>query len=187
MNPINSPGDLAANLTLLGDQYFFLNSPDVHIGDILGFEGAPSVLNNNIIGPPAVPYVLYGLNGGHTIHLTERVNSLHIQLTNLAIQSQNGVRSTQNKTIAVVATQDAYIQNDPLNSNNIYNDTAPVINWIDLNNFNEIELNKIDVLITYDDNTEATSLENRSDITIMFRQKPNEPNPQYVPNTIQNL
>lgn len=187
MNPVSSVGDLQLNQTLLGDEYFFLNSPDVHIGDVLGFEGAPTQLNNNIIGPPAVPYVLYGVNGGHTIHLTERVNSLHIQLTNIAIQSQNGVRSTQNKTIAVVATQDAYIQNDPLNSNNIYNDTAPVINWIDLNNYNEIELNKIDVLITYDDNTEATSLENRSDVTIMFRQKPAAPNPSYVPNTIQNF
>lgn len=187
MNPINSIGDLDKNQTLGGDEYFFLNAPDVHIGDVLGFEGAPTQLNNNIIGPPAVPYVLYGADGGHTIHLSERVNSLHIQLTNIAIQSQNGVRSTQNKTIAVVATQDAYIQNDPLNSNNIYNDTAPVINWIDLNNFNEIELNKIDVLITYDDNTEAKSLENRSDVTIMFRQKPNPPNPSYVPNTIKNL
>ena len=187
MNPVTSIGDLTLNQTLLGDEYFFLNSPDVHIGDVLGFEGAPTQLNNNIIGPPAVPYVLYGVDGGHTIHLSERVNSLHIQLTNIAIQSQNGVRSTQNKTIAVVATQDAYIQNDPLNSNNIYNDTAPVINWIDLNNFNEIELNKIDVLITYDDNTEAKSLENRSDVTIMFRQKPNPPNPAYVPNTIRNL
>lgn len=187
MNPVTAIGDLDKNQTLLGDQYFFLNSPDVHLGDLLGFAGAPSLLNNNIIGPPAVPYVLYGLDGSHTIHLSERVNSLHIQLTNLAIQSQNGVRSTQNKTIAVVATQDAYINEDPLNSNNIYNDTAPVINWIDLNNFDEINLAKIDIHITYDDNTSAISLENRSDVTIMFRQKPNPPNPAYVPNTIRNL
>jgi len=188
MNPVKTTAGLSENRTIFGDEYFFINSPDTIIGDILGYETAPTLLNNNIVGPPAVPYVLYGLNGGHSIHLSERVNSLHIQLTNLDIQSQNGVRSTQNKTIAVVATQDAYIQNDPINSNNIYNDTAPVINWIDLNNFNEVELNKIDVMITYDDNTEATSLENRSDVTIMFRQKPNTTgNANYVPNNIQNL
>ena len=74
---------------------------------------------------------------------------------------------------------------DPLNSNNIYNDTAPVVNWIDLNNYNEMMLQQLQVKITYDDNTEAVSLINRSDVTIMFRQKPNTSS--VLPDNIQNL
>lgn len=183
-NPITNVGDLGEVQTAGGDNYFLANNPDTHIGDVMGLEGAPIVLNNDIL-TLGTPYVAYGLNGAHSLHLSERVNSLHIQIENLAIQSQNGVKSTQNKTIAVVSTQDAFMNLDPLNSNNIYNDTAPVVNWIDLNNYNEMMLQQLQVKITYDDNTEAVSLINRSDVTIMFRQKPNTSS--VLPDNIQNL
>ena len=188
LNPITNPGKLGEVLNLLGDEYFYFNNPDTHIGDQIGIEGAPNPLNTNILGG-AEDYEVYGLDGGHSIHLSERVNSLHIQLENLPIQSQNGVKSTQNKTIAVVATQDALTTNDPLNSNNIYNDEAHNHNWIDLNNYSELNLSQISVKITYDDNTEAKSLVNRSDVTIMFRQKPSNPNPDAtaLPDNITNL
>ena len=188
LNTITNVGRLGEVLNILGDEYFYRNNPDTHIGDQIGIEDAPSQLNPNILGG-AEEYEVYGLDGGHSIHLSERVNSLHIQLENLPIQSQNGVKSTQNKTIAVVATQDALTTSDPLNSNNIYNDEAHNHNWIDLNNYNEMMLQQIQVKITYDDNTEATSLVNRSDVTIMFRQKPSNPNPDAssLPDNITNL
>lgn len=188
LNPITNVGKLGEVLNLLGDQYFYLNNPDTHIGDQIGIEDSPNPLNTNILGG-AEDFEVYGLDGGHSIHLSERVNSLHIQLENLPIQSQNGVKSTQNKTIAVVATQDALTTSDPLNSNNIYNDEAHNHNWIDLNNYSEMELQQISVKITYDDNTEAKSLVNRSDVTIMFRQKPSNPNPDAtaLPDNITNL
>jgi len=184
VNPITNDGDLGEVQTAGGDNYFLILNPDTHIGDVMGLEGAPITLNNDILGVGA-PYGVYGLDGVHSLHLSERVNSLHIQIENLAIQSQNGVRSTQNKTIAVVSTQDAFMNLDPLNSNNIYNDTAPVVNWIDLNNYDEMMLQQLQVKITYDDNTEAKSLINRSDVTIMFRQKPNTS--VALPDNIQNF
>ena len=53
MNPIKSAAGLLENLTLNGDEYFFLNNPDTFLGDILGYDTSPTDLNNNIIGPPA--------------------------------------------------------------------------------------------------------------------------------------
>lgn len=188
LNPIKDIGRLDDNLSVTNVPYFYLNSPDTHIGDQIGLEGAPSDLNNDILGT-GNEFIAYGLNGNHTPALNERVASLHIQLMNLPIQSQNGVKSTQNKTIAVVNTFDAYVDNDPINSNNVFNDNAHTINWIDLNNYTEQNLQQIQVLITYDDNTEANSLVNRSDLTIMFRQKPSNPNPDAtaLPDNITNL
>ena len=116
---------------------------------------------------------MQGLDGTKSLQLNEQVNSLHIQLSNLPIQSQNGVASSQNKTIAVVGIANA-TTGDPITGNHIYHHYANEILWIDLNNYGQIDFNKIDVQITYDDNTPATSLEHRSDVVVMFRKKPKE-------------
>jgi len=109
---------------------------------------------------------------GPYINNTE-IFSNHIQITNLPIQSANGVRSTQNKTIYNIPVfQDDQNQNvvDGLITNS-YAFTPPNLIWVDLNNYQEIDLNKIDILITDDNNEEQESLSGKTDLTLIFRQK----------------
>jgi len=155
-------------LNIRGDNYFYDGEPDSSFGSIIGFKQDILALNPNAT---ATKYLNYDISGAGPIVLNERINSLHIQLTNLPIQSQNGVVSSQNATIAVVGTQNATSYDDPINGNHIYHHYANEIQWIDLNNIGPLNFNKIDVRITYDDNTSASSLENRSDVVVMFRQK----------------
>jgi len=151
-----------------GETFFYDGEPDSSFGSIIGFKQDILALNPDAT---ATKYLNYDISGAGPIVLNERINSLHIQLTNLPIQSQNGVVSSQNTTIAVVGTQNATSYDDPINGNHIYHHYANEIQWIDLNNIGPLNFNKIDVRITYDDNTSASSLENRSDVVVMFRQK----------------
>ncbi len=135
--------------------------------------GVESTIAFNIDGDPANDYKLLTYDGiGPYINNVE-VFSNHIQILNLPIQSANGVRSTQNKTIYIVPVfQDG--QNQGVVDGNVTNSFAfspPNLIWVDLNNYQEIDLNKIDILITDDNNEEQKSLSNKTDVTLIFRQK----------------
>ena len=120
--------------------------------------------------------------GINTIQLSDSAFSNHIQITNLPIQSQNGVVSSQNKLIYVVNSLGVNsVQTDT--SYRIYNDTAPVLLWVDLNNFQELNLNRLDILITDDANRPQKLLVGTTDVVLMFRQKP-ETAAGYLPNNI---
>ena len=117
-----------------------------------------------------------------TIQLSDSAFSNHVQITNLPIQSQNGVVSSQNKLIYVVNSLGANsVQTD--NTYRIYNDTAPVLLWVDLNNFQELNINKLDMLITDDSNRPQKLLVGTTDVVLMFRQK-TEAAAGYLPNNI---
>lgn len=136
-------------------------------------SGVESTLSFNIDGDPAEEYKIQTLDGiGRYINNVE-VFSNHIQILNLPIQSANGVRSTQNKTVYIVPVfQDG--QNQGVVDGNVTNSFAfspPNLIWVDLNNYQEIDLNKIDILITDDNNEEQRSLSNKTDVTLIFRQK----------------
>ena len=124
-------------------------------------------------GNPGTPYEIQFYDGINPFINGDGIYSNHIQLINLPIQSANGVRSTMNKTIYVVPVfADETHKNQA--GEEVYQSftfTVPQIIWIDLNNYEEMELNKIDVLITNDDNEEQKALAGNTDITIMFRQK----------------
>jgi len=172
MNPISDLGQLDLVQDWYGNPMFQSDTPNTQFGKQIGFLDGVLVLNNNPTAIPAEIWEAFESNGTNTISLDEAVFSNHIQLTNLPIQSQNGVKSTQNKTIAVVSTLCVDGGARHLNDKLVYCDSAHLLNWIDLNNYNDIELQKIDVLITNDDNTESTSLIGRTDIVIIFRQNP---------------
>ena len=120
--------------------------------------------------------------GVNTIQLSDSAFSNHVQITNLPIQSQNGVVSSQNKLIYVVNSLGVNsVQTD--NSYRIYNDTAPVLLWVDLNNFQELNINRLDMLITDDANRPQKLLVGTTDVVLMFRQKPTA-DAGYLPNNI---
>ena len=100
-----------------------------------------------------------------------RAFSLHVQLTNLPIQSQNGVVSSQNKTIYVI---NSLCINKSIDASTyrFYCDEAPHPIWIDLNNKQPINLNKFEVLITDDENKPQKLMINDTDLTLQFRVKP---------------
>ena len=141
------------------------------------------VLNTNIAGG-ANEYVLQGFNGLLNISGLNSTFCNHIQLTNLPIQSQQGVKSTMNKTIYIINSLNV-ASNKPVGSNDYkYGDIAPYLVWIDLNNLGEMLLNKIDVLITDDDNKAQKRLKYDTDVVIMIREKPKS-DEGYMPNNIK--
>ena len=160
-----------------GNQRFADGEPDgLAHGLAWGLQSALTNIEATLefdIDGTATDYQMLQYEGiGPYINNTE-IFSNHIQLTNLPIQSANGVRSTQNKTIYNIPVfQDDQNQNvvDGLITNS-YAFTPPNLIWIDLNNYQEIDLNKIDVLITDDDNEEQKSLSGKTDLTLIFRQK----------------
>jgi len=90
--------------------------------------------------------------------------------------------SSQNKLIYVVNSLSVNsIQTDA--EYRIYSDTAPVLLWVDLNNFQEINTNRLDILITDDANREQKLLTGTTDVVLMFRQKP-PTDAGYLPNQI---
>jgi hypothetical protein len=148
--------------------------------DITG-NGSVVILDKDI-NETAVNYRIYGFNGLNFITNGDLAFSNHIQITNLPIQSQNGVKSTMNKTIYIVNSLNLTNSID-FGSSTKYTDTAPVLLWVDLNNYGEINLNKLDVLITNDDNVEQKLLRGFTDMTFMIRKKPKDEE-GYIPNNI---
>ena len=118
------------------------------------------------------PYIDMGFNGLHEISGLNSIFCNHIQISNLPIQSQQGVKSTLNKTIYIVNSLNI-ASNTPSGGNNYkYGDLAPYLIWIDINNAQEMTMNKLNVLITDDDNNEQRKLKADTDVVVMIRQKP---------------
>ena len=163
--------------------FFQVGEPiKLEMGYILGWIRGNS--NDAIVELTTFPAgnEFYSFDGINTIQLSDSAFSNHIQITNLPIQSQNGVVSSQNKLIYVVNSLSVNsVQTDA--DYRIYSDTAPVLLWIDLNNFQEINTNRLDMLITDDNNRPQKLLTGTTDVVLMFRQKPPR-DAGYLPNQI---
>jgi len=128
---------------------------------------------NDDIAAIGTPYEIYGFNGAHSILPGLASLSLHYQLTNLPVLSQNGVKATTNKTIYVVDTLCLHDSNTT--PQGWYCHEVPEKLWIDLNNIGPLDLNRLEMLITDDENKEVTSFGAglATSVVLCFRQKPN--------------
>jgi hypothetical protein len=111
------------------------------------------------------------INSANQIQTSSLAFSNHIQITNLPIQSQNGVVNSQNKTIYVINSLCVGKTQDGENYR-FFCDTSPYPLWVDLNNVGEMNVNRLELLITDDKNTPQQLLMGDTDITLHFRQKP---------------
>ena len=189
MNEIITDADRQKFKFVSGSPMFnLLQPPKLDLGTITGLiddEGvniqSVVLLNNDILGS-ATKYVLYGYDGVNKITTGNLSFSNHIQIANLPIQSQNGVKSTMNKCVYVINSLNINNTSD-IGQSRLYSDIAPTLLWIDLNNYGSIDLNKIDILITTDENMEQKLLKDSTDIVFMIRQKPKDAE-GYIPNNI---
>ena len=130
----------------------------------------------------ASPNEVQTISSVNKVQTSSLAFSNHIKITNLPIQSQNGVVSSQNKTIYVInslcvgKTQDG-------EDYRFFCDTSPYPLWIDLNNVGEMDINRLELLITDDKNIPQQLLIGDTDLTLQFRQKPSSQN-GYVPTNI---
>ena len=192
MNTIEDANNLDFFKFESGSRYFSSTGlpQRLELGRMLGFltndiTGNGSVVELNIdIDETGLDYRIYGFNGVNFITNGDLAFSNHIQIQNLPIQSQNGVKSTMTKTIYIVNSLNVISNNSvDFGSFRTYNDKAPHLLWIDLNNYGEMNINELSVLITNDDNVEQKLMRGLTDITLMIRQKPkNEEG--YMPNNI---
>ena len=153
-----------------GNYAFTTNQPNISMGYQLGFNNINSgadVKNLVNISPG-----LDELTGADDLSAGGTAFSHHIQLANLPIISQNGVVSSVTKTIYVL--DGLCIDNyHDTTSYRTFCDKAPYPLWIDLNNLETIELNKIDVFISTDENTPQLSLYGQTELVVQFRDKEN--------------
>ena len=112
----------------------------------------------------------YEFIGLYQININDNQFTNHVQIANLPIQSQNGVVSSQNKTIYVFSALDINNIMD-INDERLYSHSAPEVLWIDLNNLQEIQLNKLEIHITNDENISQKLLVGNTSVVLMFRQK----------------
>tara|TARA_R100001509_G_scaffold164990_1_gene144570 strand:- start:3065 stop:5785 length:2721 start_codon:yes stop_codon:yes gene_type:complete len=129
---------------------------------------------SNDIAGIGTPFELYGFDANATVAANLASLSLHFQLSNLPVLSQNGVKATTNKTFYVVDTlcvgtggheeeaREGWYCHEPREKL-----------WIDLNNIGPLDLNRLDILISDDDNIEMQNLRYDTTIVLCFRQKPN--------------
>ncbi len=171
----------------LGNPIFNIyDPPNLHLGSQLGIISSTTpekdliTLSDDITGI-GVDYVLYGKDGTTILNSGNDDFTLHFQLTNFGIKSQQGVKSTEYKSIMVVNKIE--LSEKVLNPYSAYNYTHPTPLWIDLNNYGEINMNGIDVKITDDDNNEAKQLKGKTNLVIAFRAKPKR-DEGYVPDNI---
>tara|TARA_R110002012_G_scaffold316436_1_gene531394 strand:+ start:15234 stop:17852 length:2619 start_codon:yes stop_codon:yes gene_type:complete len=188
MNSLQIPASIDTILDELGAPIFQAYEPvNLHLGSQLGLITSKTpakdivVLNDNILGG-ANPFVEYGYDGSAIISSGNDDFTLHYQLTNFGIASQQGVKSTLNKTIMVVNKVELDQTNIEQNYN-AYTYTHPTPLWIDLNNYSELNINGLDVLITDDNNNEAKILKQYTNLVVAFRAKPKR-DEGYVPNNI---
>ena len=124
------------------------------------------------------PYEIYGHNPSYALQVGNAGLTLHYQITNLPIASQNGVVASTNKTIYVVNTrnEDRQTSNTTAGGGNTgdwYAYEPHEKLYVDLNNYSPLDLNSLSVLITNDNNVEATdNLAYFTDLVLYFRQKP---------------
>lgn len=174
-----------ANLyrTTIGEPAFQVGQPPLEIYYQLGFNTIADTqdvvdLQEDTLDATGATFELVS---SQDIGQTSEAFSNHIQISNLPIYSQNGVISGVNKTIYIVNS--LCIQNTMDTQNyRSYCDKTPFPLWIDLNNLETIQLNKVDVLISKDDNTEQKNLTGESEVVVMFRQKETG----ILPNSIQS-
>jgi len=167
-------------LSMTGSEAFDVNQPKTETGYVLGFR-VPS-------DPTAIVELqedpgdssVFSLVSENTIQPSEESFTNHIQLTNLPLISQNGVVSSVAKSIFIANTLCVHSTQD-MGSYRFFCDRAPYPMWIDLNNLEKIELNRLDVLITDDNNIEQNSLGGSTEIVIMFRQKEQGGLPNTIP------
>ena len=160
-------------LNIAGQTLAPLYSPSqLRLGQLTGITADGAEEMNIDIEGIGTPYIDMGFNGLHEISGLNSIFCNHIQISNLPIQSQQGVKSTLNKTIYIVNSLNI-ASNTPSGGNNYkYGDLAPYLIWIDINNAQEMTMNKLNVLITDDDNNEQRKLRDDSDVVVMIRQKP---------------
>lgn len=158
-------------IDMLGEDMFDLRNPNTEVGFILGYNQRGEATQEKDLSQDATELTsLYSLIGGGTVQPSSNSSTNHIQLSNLPITSQNGVVSSISKTIYVANTLCVTSTQDE-GSNRFFCDRTTFPIWIDLNNLETIELNRLDVLITTDDNVEQRNLKGTTEIVVMFRQK----------------
>lgn len=150
---------------------FRVDEPRTAIGYSLGFGNQPQLLIATQAG--AGEYLNYLLVAPQVIQTSRNVNSIHIQLTNLPIQSMNSMIQSQVKDIAIVPCyNETKVDEDVANNTFVFYHQIGEKNWIDINNIQTLNLNRLDVLLTYDNNKPADNIRDDSEILIIFRQKP---------------
>ncbi len=158
-------------LDMIGEDMFPLRTPNTEVGFVLGYNDIGGATQVKDLEEDSVDLTsLYTLTGVNTVQPSSKSSTNHIQLTNLPITSQNGVVSSISKTIYVANTLCITTTQDQ-GSYRFFCDRTPFPIWIDLNNLETIELNKLDVLITTDDNIEQRNLKGTTELVVMFRQK----------------
>ena len=133
-------------------------------GKILGFAGATQLL------APDANNTVYTYEGGAPTDNSYLLPTLHIQLTNFGINSKNGIVANNVKDIAVIP-QFNDTEKQAINTHLYFAHSYE--NKIALNNLQTININQIDCLITYDNNTQAEVLKDYTTLVIKFH-KPNE-------------
>lgn len=121
--------------------------------------------------------------GKYDLNINDNAFTNHVQIGNLPIQSQNGVVSSQNKTIYVFSAMDVNNILD-INDERVYSHSSPQLLWIDLNNLEDLTLNKLDIHITNDQNISQKLLVGSTNVVLMFRQKSVDA-AGYLPNQIK--
>ena len=131
-----------------------------NFGNVLGF--APSVSSTVLVATGNYSYNNTNFKTG-TIDkpYTTAQPSTHIQITNLPIQSYNGVSSSVVRTIAVIPRQ-RYLGTQG-------SWTASQLVWVNLNNAEELTMTELDVRITDNSNKVIQNLEDDTEILLMFR------------------
>lgn len=176
---------------------FRIDEPRTSIGYSLGFGNQPQIVITTQAG--ATQFINYLLSAPQVIQGSRNVNSVHIQLTNLPIQSMNSMIQSQVKDIAIVPCyNETKVDEDTANNTFVFYHQVGEKNWIDVNNIQTLNLSRLDVLLTYDNNTPAENIRDDSEVLIMFRQKPGMdrslplniqtlPNQNPYTNTIQEI
>ena len=114
--------------------------------------------------PLLTPYVA-SYQGTDIVTNSKILPTIHIQLTNFGIESKNGVVSNNVKDIGIIPQ---FGNTENSNSNTQLHFESAYENRINLNNLQTININQIDCLVTYDDNTQARVLENTSTFIVKF-------------------
>jgi hypothetical protein len=172
---------------MIGSQMFDLRTPETEVGLSLGYNDIGSsqeVLD--LEQDSTLLTLLYTLVGVNTVQPTSNSSTNHFQLTNLPIKSQNGVVSSVSKTIYITNTLCVTKTQDE-GTYRFFCDRTTFPIWIDLNNLETIELNKIDVLVTTDDNIEQRNLKGTTELVIMFRQKETGILPNSIPTNSMSM
>jgi len=181
-NPLQDPESIQSFRRTNGLTAWQIRQPKIELAYIFGFAktNTPQIPIVIPVDPAVANEGRNFLLSANDIDATNEAFSNHIQLSNLPIISSNGVVSSICKTIYVVNSLCIHDTHDDAQYRYYCHD-APYPLWIDLNNLEEIQLNKFDVLITQDNNTEQRVLMGESQVVIMFRSKSEGGLPNTIP------